>query len=756
MKHVHGIGETGTTAICSATPKRIRRLSPKVDFPSSPAFPFPNHPDHFTPMRSSSSRKPSESDLPSVSLFGGGISGSMDLSSPPTCLRSPNVGQSPFSEATDKSFPSNFTSPICRPKGTPSSSREKTEHQVRRLSGLQTESPRIGSIHQYSPFRNNPITNKQVTSSVERKHDEEAMSRSFSPPRLPPVRLRPKGPGIGITRRDLPQASSLYLNDTMDGQHAGSQQSRKPVSSLLFGSSSYPRSVDDSTTHLSPFLGVPQSPLPTQAPHSPRFVQSPHWSSPVPLNPFSPVPAQYYLSSSTPVATNAIDECSISKAETDLNASEEASRTSPCPYDSRSLYGTGQGSIARGSGSDNTRDVTMDESEICDGDEKSPTEVSSFPSPKATNPTDPVKHVDSSVDKFMILGTNMNYRRRRSSSMASPHPPILARRRSSMSRTQPCASPIPGPQQSRYLNDFQEVGVLGCGSFGNVYKVISRLDGCFYAVKVVKRAARGSNDKAHMLKEVYALAALCSNSSSSASFHIVRYHQAWMEDNHLYIQTELCTSTLQHEMSRGLMDTKRIVMMLRELLLALELIHKNDMVHLDIKPENIFVKNNQFKLGDFGLANKTSGPMDVEEGDARYMCRELLAGDHSNLTKCDIFSLGATVYEVCLGRSLATSGTEWQSIRNGNISKGSVNDLYDILLLMMHPDPAQRPSATDLLKNRHLLSDEQKELITEKNKVREANMALAVHEERFKIMMSREKQARERGKLVRSTSFEFR
>lgn len=54
------------------------------------------------------------------------------------------------------------------------------------------------------------------------------------------------------------------------------------------------------------------------------------------------------------------------------------------------------------------------------------------------------------------------------------------------------------------------------------------------------------------------------------------------------------------------------------------------------------------------------------------------------------------------------------------------------------------------------MSNEEKELIAEKNKVREANMALAVHEERFKIMMSREKQARERGKLVRSTSLEFR
>ena len=40
---------------------------------------------------------------------------------------------------------------------------------------------------------------------------------------------------------------------------------------------------------------------------------------------------------------------------------------------------------------------------------------------------------------------------------------------------------------------------------------------------------------------------------------------------------------------------------------------------------------------------------DVEEGDSRYMSKELLSGDHADLTKSDIFSLGIAIYEVCLG-----------------------------------------------------------------------------------------------------------
>ena len=139
-------------------------------------------------------------------------------------------------------------------------------------------------------------------------------------------------------------------------------------------------------------------------------------------------------------------------------------------------------------------------------------------------------------------------------------------------------------------------------------------------------------------------------------FHIVRYHNAWMEDDRLFIQTELCDTSLEKVLKQWpeqMRDMNRRYTLLREMLLALELLHKSNLVHLDIKPDNIFLKSGQFKLGDFGLVNMArSNARDVEEGDSRYMSLELLNDDHNNLTKSDIFSLGATLYEVCLGRDL--------------------------------------------------------------------------------------------------------
>ena len=76
------------------------------------------------------------------------------------------------------------------------------------------------------------------------------------------------------------------------------------------------------------------------------------------------------------------------------------------------------------------------------------------------------------------------------------------------------------------------------------------------------------------------------------------------------------------------------------------------------QPGNIFVKNGQYKLGDFGLVTTVhvGSGADVVEGDSRYMSKELLSDDHSNLTKV----CHATVYQmgggaggkICLGTLL--------------------------------------------------------------------------------------------------------
>ena len=98
---------------------------------------------------------------------------------------------------------------------------------------------------------------------------------------------------------------------------------------------------------------------------------------------------------------------------------------------------------------------------------------------------------------------------------------------------------------------------------------------------------------------------------------------------------------------------------------ALHFIHERGIAHLDVKPDNIYVKNGVYKLGDFGCATLLNKSLPIEEGDARYMPQEILNENYDHLHKVDIFSLGVTVYELIRGSPLPESGP--QILREGKL-----------------------------------------------------------------------------------------
>ncbi|CAD5217744.1 unnamed protein product [Bursaphelenchus xylophilus] len=75
---------------------------------------------------------------------------------------------------------------------------------------------------------------------------------------------------------------------------------------------------------------------------------------------------------------------------------------------------------------------------------------------------------------------------------------------------------------SRYRQDFEEIADIGSGGFGRVYKVKSRLDGNFYAVKKIPLRSAQTDVLSKTVKE-------CKYHASLQDPHIVRYHNAWVE-----------------------------------------------------------------------------------------------------------------------------------------------------------------------------------------------------------------------------------
>jgi len=275
---------------------------------------------------------------------------------------------------------------------------------------------------------------------------------------------------------------------------------------------------------------------------------------------------------------------------------------------------------------------------------------------------------------------------------------------------------------SRFDSDYEVLEVLGSGYFGTVYKCQKKLDGLIYAIKCTKNKFKGTGNLHQALNEAQALASLCALDENP---FIVRYYSAWIEDDRLYLAMEHCQSNLKVLRHQHIKFSESMIrQIMRDICNGLRHLHNQKIVHLDIKPENIlYSKTKKYKIADLGLSRiaQRSNHEDINEGDCRYLAQELLRDFPENqipdLTKADIFSFGATIYELMIGSDLPKNGVEWNDLRAGNLYKlnqlNYSNSLKSMLRSMMHSDPAKRPSANELLTN-FLQSEVELELKWEK------------------------------------------
>ncbi|MED6106763.1 Mitosis inhibitor protein kinase wee1 [Stylosanthes scabra] len=248
---------------------------------------------------------------------------------------------------------------------------------------------------------------------------------------------------------------------------------------------------------------------------------------------------------------------------------------------------------------------------------------------------------------------------------------------------------------SRYHNDFHEIEQIGRGHFSSVFKVLKRIDGCLYAVKRSARQLILETERRKALMEVQALAALGSHAN------IVGYYSSWFENEQLYIQMELCDHSLSIKKCSASFTERQVLEALYQVANALKFIHEKGIAHLDVKPDNIYVKNGVYKLGDFGCATRLDNSLPVEEGDARYMPREILNENYEHLDKVDIFSLGVSMYEFIRGLPSPESGCQFFNLKEGKLPllPGHSLQFQNLLKAMMDPDPVKRPSARELIEN---------------------------------------------------------
>ncbi|KAG9397661.1 Protein kinase domain [Carpediemonas membranifera] len=188
---------------------------------------------------------------------------------------------------------------------------------------------------------------------------------------------------------------------------------------------------------------------------------------------------------------------------------------------------------------------------------------------------------------------------------------------------------------------FQLLDQIGEGSYGAVYKAISKQTGTVVAIKVI--AIDGDWDEVN--KEIQMLKEL------EACDQVIRYHGSWFLEPDLWIVMELCQDSMSgmvEALGHGL-DEQQISFVMRETLLGLQFLHSNRKIHRDIKSGNILFKDDgSVKLADFGVSAQLANTISKRKtmiGSPFWMAPEVVQGLEYG-TVADVWSVGITAIEL--------------------------------------------------------------------------------------------------------------
>lgn len=210
---------------------------------------------------------------------------------------------------------------------------------------------------------------------------------------------------------------------------------------------------------------------------------------------------------------------------------------------------------------------------------------------------------------------------------------------------------------------------IGEGSFGKVYKAKRTERGrSFYsAIKIISiPGSKGELDSVRSemnneqstreyfrnlvedcIQEIYTMEHFCGNSHvvSFEDFKVVEYLDEIGWD--ISIRMEYLTSFMDYCTGKELTE-KEVIKLGCDLAMALIYCRKLNIIHRDVKPENIFVSRfGDFKLGDFGIAREQAHTMSnmSKKGTYSYMAPEIYKGEKYD-SSIDIYSLGIVLYKL--------------------------------------------------------------------------------------------------------------
>lgn len=251
------------------------------------------------------------------------------------------------------------------------------------------------------------------------------------------------------------------------------------------------------------------------------------------------------------------------------------------------------------------------------------------------------------------------------------------------------------------FDGFELIEQVGRGGMGVVYKARQADLNRYVAIKMARKNLRGDNQA--MLAEARRVATL-------SHPNIVPIYGVGHHADTPYFYMEFVEGRTLKEIVRDhplppMEAAKYVIKICR----ATQYVHDQETLHRDIKPANIIVDHSdEPRLTDFGLACWQDEQLERERrfaGTLSYLAPEQARGDKAT-TASDVYSLGATLYELLVGAPPFTGSSANEILQQlahekpaspRSLNRSIPQDLADICLQCLRKDPAQRyAAASDL------------------------------------------------------------
>lgn len=257
------------------------------------------------------------------------------------------------------------------------------------------------------------------------------------------------------------------------------------------------------------------------------------------------------------------------------------------------------------------------------------------------------------------------------------------------------------------LGPYRIVTLLGAGAMGRVYKGLDEQLDRYTAIKVINKSLISHEESLERFRrEAKILASMCHPNIA------LIYYFGSVDGLPYFCMEYLDEGSLEDLREKDrIMDPESVISFAIQVAMGLKAAQDKGVIHMDIKPSNLMLTDNdRVKIVDFGLARTIR---QVEEsgkeivGTPLYVAPELILGNAGDF-RCDIYSLGITMFELLFGYvpHMATTPHELFARKlkedlpaSQSLTPKVPEKLYDLIRNMTQRDPAERiPDYSELIR----------------------------------------------------------